>query len=104
MQRSGAMASVHRLALLRLLCAAAMAVLSLALQAAPLLAVYRWDAPNGPSNVDAFSQWLGTPADIGGAVAALCSQDAGWITGQTITADGGSSLMTTEVPLAFQQT
>jgi enoyl-[acyl-carrier protein] reductase III len=46
----------------------------------------------------------GTPADIGGAVTALCSEDAGWITGQTITADGGSSLTTTEVPLAFQQT
>ena len=30
----------------------------------------------------------GTPADIGGAVAALCSEDAGWITGQTIVADG----------------
>jgi enoyl-[acyl-carrier protein] reductase III len=45
----------------------------------------------------------GTPADIGGAVAALCLEDAGWITGQTIVADGGSSLMSTEVPLAFQQ-
>ena len=46
----------------------------------------------------------GTPADIGGAVATLCSEDAGWITGQTIVADGGTSLMSTEVPLAFQQT
>ena len=45
----------------------------------------------------------GTPADIGGAVATLCSDDAGWITGQTIVADGGTSLMSTEVPLAFQQ-
>jgi enoyl-[acyl-carrier protein] reductase III len=44
----------------------------------------------------------GTPADIGGAVAALCSDDAGWITGQTIVADGGASLMSAEVPLAFQ--
>ena len=45
---------------------------------------------------------IGTPSDIGGAVAALCSDDAGWITGQTITADGGTSLMSPEVPLAFQ--
>jgi NAD(P)-dependent dehydrogenase (short-subunit alcohol dehydrogenase family) len=45
----------------------------------------------------------GTPADVGGAVAALCSEDAGWITGQTIVADGGTSLMSPEVPLLFQQ-
>lgn len=45
----------------------------------------------------------GTPADIGGAVAALCSEEAGWITGQTIIADGGASLMNPEVPLDFQR-
>lgn len=45
----------------------------------------------------------GTPADIGGAVATLCSEDAGWITGQTIVADGGASLMSPEVPLDFQR-
>lgn len=45
----------------------------------------------------------GTPMDIGGAVAALCSEDAGWITGQTIAADGGASLMSPEVPLFFQR-
>ena len=44
-----------------------------------------------------------TPADVAGAVAALCSQDANWITGQTIVADGGASLMNPEVPLFFQQ-
>ncbi len=44
----------------------------------------------------------GTPEDVGGAVAMLCSEDARWVTGQTIVADGGSSLMSTEVPLAFQ--
>lgn len=44
----------------------------------------------------------GTPRDIGGVVAALCSEDAGWITGQTIVADGGASLMSPEVPRAFQ--
>jgi NAD(P)-dependent dehydrogenase (short-subunit alcohol dehydrogenase family) len=43
------------------------------------------------------------PADIGGAVAALCSEDAGWITGQTIVADGGASLMNPEFPLDFQR-
>jgi enoyl-[acyl-carrier protein] reductase III len=61
---------------------------------------------------DAMIDWLkqgwnprkrpGTPADIGGAVAALCSEEAGWITGQTIVADGGASLMNSEVPLFFQ--
>lgn len=45
----------------------------------------------------------GTPADIGGAVAALCMEETAWITGQTIVADGGSSLMTAEVPLFFQR-
>ena len=45
----------------------------------------------------------GTPADIGGAVAALCSDDAGWITGQTFAADGGATLMSPEVPLDFQR-
>jgi enoyl-[acyl-carrier-protein] reductase (NADH) len=42
-------------------------------------------------------------ADIGGAVSALCADVAGWITGQTVIADGGASLMSPEVPLAFQQ-
>ena len=45
-----------------------------------------------------------TPSDVAGAVAALCSADASWITGQTIVADGGASLMSPEVPLFFQQT
>ncbi|BCS34964.1 3-ketoacyl-ACP reductase [Luteitalea sp. TBR-22] len=45
----------------------------------------------------------GTPADIGGAVAALCGDDAAWITGQTIVADGGASLMSPEAPLDFQR-
>ena len=44
-----------------------------------------------------------TPADVGGAVATLCAEDAGWITGQTIVVDGGASLMSPEVPLFFQQ-
>jgi NAD(P)-dependent dehydrogenase (short-subunit alcohol dehydrogenase family) len=45
---------------------------------------------------------LGTPADIGDAVALLCSEQAGWITGQTIHADGGASLMDTIFPLEIQ--
>jgi NAD(P)-dependent dehydrogenase (short-subunit alcohol dehydrogenase family) len=45
---------------------------------------------------------LGTPADIGKVVAMLCSDDAGWITGQTIFADGGASLMMAGLPSALQ--
>ena len=32
---------------------------------------------------------LGQPEDIAGAVALLCSDDAGWITGQVVGVDGG---------------
>src|SRR5438046_6984029 len=46
---------------------------------------------------------LGTPADIGNAVALLCSADAGWITGQTIAVDGGLSLMDAGLPLDIQR-
>jgi len=46
---------------------------------------------------------LGTPADIGNAVALLCSADAGWITGQTIAVDGGLSLMDPGLPLEIQR-
>lgn len=35
---------------------------------------------------------LGTPEDLSGVVSFLCTADAGWITGQTIIADGGLSL------------
>src|ERR1700704_1894275 len=45
---------------------------------------------------------LGTPEDIGNVVALFCSEEAGWITGQTIYADGGASLMTPEVPPEIQ--
>ena len=45
---------------------------------------------------------LGTPEDIGNVAALLCSEQAGWITGQTIYADGGASLMTPEVPPEIQ--
>ena len=46
---------------------------------------------------------LGTPADIGNAVTLLCSEEAGWITGQTIAVDGGSSLMDPGLPLEVQR-
>ncbi len=35
---------------------------------------------------------LGIPADVAGTVAFLLSEDAGWLTGQTITLDGGVTL------------
>lgn len=45
---------------------------------------------------------LGTPEDIGNVVTLLCSEKAGWITGQVIYADGGASLMNPEVPPEVQ--
>jgi enoyl-[acyl-carrier protein] reductase III len=45
---------------------------------------------------------LGTPEDIGNVVALICSQEAGWITGQLIEADGGASLVDAHLPLEFQ--
>src|SRR5882724_3673738 len=45
---------------------------------------------------------LGTPEDIGNVVALFCSEDAGWITGQVIYADGGASLMNPEIPPEIQ--
>jgi NAD(P)-dependent dehydrogenase (short-subunit alcohol dehydrogenase family) len=45
---------------------------------------------------------LGTPEDVGNVVALFCSEEAGWITGQVIYADGGASLMNSEVPPEIQ--
>jgi enoyl-[acyl-carrier protein] reductase III len=45
---------------------------------------------------------LGTPEDIGDVTALFCSEQAGWITGQVIYADGGASLMNPEVPPEIQ--
>jgi len=45
---------------------------------------------------------LGTPADIGDVVSLFCAEEAGWITGQIIYADGGASLMNSEVPPEIQ--
>jgi NAD(P)-dependent dehydrogenase (short-subunit alcohol dehydrogenase family) len=46
---------------------------------------------------------LTTPADGGNAVALLCSEQAGWITGQVIGVNGGSSAMDTVFPLEIQR-
>lgn len=40
---------------------------------------------------------LGVPEDIGSVVAFLLSDDAGWLTGQTLVVDGGVSLTVAEV-------
>ena len=45
---------------------------------------------------------LGTPSDIGNAVAMICSEEAGWITGQLIDVDGGAALVDAHLPLEFQ--
>jgi enoyl-[acyl-carrier protein] reductase III len=45
---------------------------------------------------------LGTPEDVGNVVELFCSEQAGWITGQVIYADGGASLMNPEVPPEIQ--
>lgn len=46
---------------------------------------------------------LGTPADMGNAVALLCSSEASWITGQILDVDGGAALMDAHLPLEIQQ-
>ena len=46
---------------------------------------------------------MGTPEDIGNAVALLCSPASAWITGQLIHADGGASLVDTLMPLEIQR-
>jgi len=45
---------------------------------------------------------LGTPENVGNVVALFCSEQASWITGQVIYADGGASLMNPEVPPEIQ--
>ncbi len=66
-----------------------------------------------PPAVEAARSWhasgwtpmgrLGTPADVGNAVALLCSPEANWITGQLIHVDGGASLVDTLLPLEIQR-
>jgi len=67
----------------------------------------------GDAAVDIARKWhgsgwtpmgrMGTPADIGNVVGLLCSPDAAWLTGQTIHADGGASLVDTLLPLEIQR-
>ena len=45
---------------------------------------------------------LGTPEDVGNVAMLLCLEEANWITGQVIYADGGASLMNPEVPPEIQ--
>jgi NAD(P)-dependent dehydrogenase (short-subunit alcohol dehydrogenase family) len=45
---------------------------------------------------------IGSTEEVAGVVAAICNEDTGWLTGQTLAADGGASLMNPEVPLFFQ--
>ena len=45
---------------------------------------------------------LATPADVGNVVVLLCSDEAGFVTGQLINVDGGASLMNPEVPPEIQ--
>jgi hypothetical protein len=64
------------------------------------LGVYRWDAPNGPTNVDAFGQWLGKPVMLAEAFEATDTWDnvdgAGWQLGpwsQWVRAQNGRNLI-----------
>jgi NAD(P)-dependent dehydrogenase (short-subunit alcohol dehydrogenase family) len=45
---------------------------------------------------------LTTPADVGDAVALLCSEQAEFITGQILAVDGGASLACADFPMNFQ--
>ena len=61
---------------------------------------------------DAIKEWVSagwspmrrsvTPSDIANVCALLCSEEASFLTGQTISVDGGSSLMNPDFPLALQ--
>src|SRR5688572_1748427 len=60
------MSTLGRTVVRRLLCGALLLLPSVA-QAGPQLGLYRWDAPSGPSNANAFGQWLGMPVAVGSA-------------------------------------
>jgi enoyl-[acyl-carrier protein] reductase III len=45
---------------------------------------------------------LTTPADVGDAVGLLCSEQAGFITGQILAVDGGASLACPDLPMKLQ--
>jgi NAD(P)-dependent dehydrogenase (short-subunit alcohol dehydrogenase family) len=66
-----------------------------------------------PAVLEALRGWAGagwvpmgrltTPADVGDAVALLCSEQAGFVTGQTLHVDGGASLASADFPMEFQR-
>jgi hypothetical protein len=58
-----------------LIALAIFSILSPAGVAAAELGVYRWDAPGGPRNVDAFEGWLGKPVQLGEAFEARDTWD-----------------------------
>jgi hypothetical protein len=62
----------------RLLCGAAIAVLSLASQAAPLLGAYRWEPPHNSATLKAFESWLGRPLDFGTGFQGAPNASHGW--------------------------
>ena len=45
---------------------------------------------------------LTNPADVGNVAALLCSEQAGFVTGQTLHVDGGASLSAADLPLQLQ--
>jgi enoyl-[acyl-carrier protein] reductase III len=61
---------------------------------------------------DALQEWVSagwipmrrrvSPSDVANVCALLCSEEASFLTGQTISVDGGSSLMNPDFPLALQ--
>ena len=61
---------------------------------------------------DAVRQWIesgwtpmrrmATPEDIANVCALLCTEEAGFVTGQSVSVDGGSSLMNPDLPLPLQ--
>ncbi len=42
------------------------------------------------------------PADVGDVIALLCSQEAGFVTGQTLHVDDGAALALSDFPLELQ--
>jgi len=58
-----------------LLCGAVMGLSALASHGAPELGLYRWDAPTGMANIEAFGAWLGRPVSVATAFEARSTWD-----------------------------
>ena len=58
-----------------LLCGAVMGLSALASHGAPELGLYRWDAPTGMANIEAFGAWLGRPVTVATAFEARSTWD-----------------------------